>query len=162
MIAGPDQDVRLEAVWILGKLRDPKAIEALLPLLAEPGDIGLAATVALAELADRRAIPPLLSLLTNDCKPRFGLLQCLIKLDASLATDTILSMKDNLDQEDPETVAAVILPLWHVPKVRELYVVAMKRAQDAAAQDPTWAEEGTLHPIPGGVIKSSPRPPSPQ
>jgi hypothetical protein len=63
-----DWDVRQEAVWALGKIADPRAVE---PLIAALGDenwaVHRAAAEALGKMADRRAVePPVAALKDQD------------------------------------------------------------------------------------------------
>jgi HEAT repeat protein len=44
----PEEETAIRAAWILGKLRDPRAVEPLRHLLAETGDVYLAGEAAAA------------------------------------------------------------------------------------------------------------------
>jgi HEAT repeat protein len=63
-----DEDpwVRERAVWILGKLKDPRAIDGLIAALRDDdSDVRWLAALALGELKDRRAVEPLITALSD-------------------------------------------------------------------------------------------------
>ena len=64
----PDADVRKFIVDILGDIRDPRAVPALIGALAKDPDdnIRVASAEALGKIKDRRAVDPLLACLTRD------------------------------------------------------------------------------------------------
>jgi HEAT repeat protein len=83
------------AVHLLGKLRDPRAVDVLTPLLDrdENGDI---AAWALGEIGDARAIPPLIAALSSpDDVARVTAARALAKLRATRALPHLAALFDD-------------------------------------------------------------------
>lgn len=66
-LASPDKDVRLRALWVIGKTGEPSAFDPLIRSLQDP-DLRCReeAVIALGELADPRAIPFLERIIEDD------------------------------------------------------------------------------------------------
>jgi HEAT repeat protein len=74
---------RYYAVHLLGQLKDPRALDLLVPLL-DDAEINYAVAWALGEIGDRRAIQPLIATLRDrDAHVRISAIQSLEKLGAT-------------------------------------------------------------------------------
>lgn len=84
-----DLIVRGRAALMLGKLRDPRAVDPLIQALEAPGhQTPLYAAQALGKLGDRRAIPPLLHIASNaNDKVREAALESLKRLGYESAAE---------------------------------------------------------------------------
>ena len=84
-----DLIVRGRAALMLGKLRDPRAVDPLIQALEAPGhQTPLYAAQALGKLGDRRAIPPLLHIASNaNDKVREAALESLKRLGYESAVE---------------------------------------------------------------------------
>lgn len=94
-IAGQINSDRYYAVHLLGELRDRRAVEVLIPLLADP-DINYKVTWALGQIGDSRAITPLVGALKDkDALVRTMAIGALVKLDAKSALPAIEALEDD-------------------------------------------------------------------
>jgi HEAT repeat protein len=76
---------RYYAVHLFGELKDPRAVDILVPLLGDE-DINYKVAWALSEIGDRRAIRPLIAALKDrDALMRVSAIRALEKLDATEA-----------------------------------------------------------------------------
>ena len=100
---------RYYAVHLLGKLRDPRAIDVLLPLLSDE-DINYNVAWALGEIGDERAIPGLIEALSNKrALVRSIAINALVKLRATEARpyiEALLSDPAVPNAGDPIPVSA--------------------------------------------------------
>jgi HEAT repeat protein len=86
---------RYYAAHVLGELRDPRAVPALISVLKEP-NINLAAIWSLAEIGDHRAVSPLISLLASeDPTVRVIAIRALEKLRAKEAIPALYRLLDD-------------------------------------------------------------------
>lgn len=84
-VAGQVLADRYYAVHLCGGLKDPRAIDALVPLLADAG-VNYHVAWALGEIGDQRAIRPLIGALANhDALVRISSIEALAKLTATEA-----------------------------------------------------------------------------
>lgn len=66
MIASPDKKVRRNAAKMLGAVKDPRAVNALIEALRDPKeDVREEAAVSLGTAGDRRAVPALVAALND-------------------------------------------------------------------------------------------------
>jgi HEAT repeat protein len=83
LLADPEPDVVLQAVLILGRLRDPGALEALYGVLSHPDlNVVQEAILAIGRLGDGRSVPHLLPFLEGDPWVQMAALQALGDLRA--------------------------------------------------------------------------------
>jgi HEAT repeat protein len=86
---------RYYAVHLFGELKDPRAVDALLPLLGDE-DINYHVAWALGEIGDRRAIRPLIAALEDrDALMRVSAIQALEKLKATEALPQLRLLLDD-------------------------------------------------------------------
>lgn len=84
-VRGQIRSDRYYAVHLFGELKDPRAVEWLLPLL-DDADINYKIAWALGEIGDRRAIRPLMAALGDrDAHMRASAIQALVRLQATEA-----------------------------------------------------------------------------
>jgi HEAT repeat protein len=84
-VAGQVLADRYYAVHLCAELKDPRAIDALVPLLDDAG-VNYHVAWALGEIGDRRAIRPLIGALTNhDAFVRISSIESLARLNAAEA-----------------------------------------------------------------------------
>jgi len=84
------------AVHLFGELKNPQAIDALIPLLIDK-DINYHVAWALGEIADRRAIPPLIAALNDPAAlVRISAIQSLEKLRATEALPQLRALLNDL------------------------------------------------------------------
>jgi HEAT repeat protein len=88
------------AAWVLGQIKDPRALKPLVGMLQSPHHGRLAAET-LGELGDPSAIPPLIAALKYE-DARYGALIALGKLKASTAVPILVSMLDSGALTDSE------------------------------------------------------------
>jgi hypothetical protein len=65
LLKADDNDLRREAIWALGQIKDPKAIPRLAGLL-DDANVRLTAIWAMGNIGDKSAVPVLTGLLTDD------------------------------------------------------------------------------------------------
>ncbi len=88
---------RYYAVHLLGKLRDPRALDVLIPLL-DHDEVGYNAAWALGEIGDQRAIPALISALANkDALVRVSAIGALENLKAAQALPELSALFDDTE-----------------------------------------------------------------
>jgi HEAT repeat protein len=86
---------RYYAVHLLGALRDPRAVDVLVPLL-DHDEVNYNVAWALGEIGDPRAIAPLIAALRNkDALVRTTAIGALVNLKAKLAMPAIESLVDD-------------------------------------------------------------------
>ena len=86
---------RYYAVHLLGRLRSPRAVDVLVPLLADD-DIDYNVAWALGEIGDARAIPALIEALSNrDAVARVAAIGALEKMHATQALPRLASLFDD-------------------------------------------------------------------
>lgn len=113
---------RYYAVHLLGELKDPRAVDRLIPLL-DDGEISYKMAWALGEIGDTRATPPLMAALANrDALVRVSAIEALVKLRGMealpklhelLSDDAMPSAGDRLSVA--ETARAAIARLQKEP-----------------------------------------------
>jgi len=88
---------RYYAVHLLGRLRDPRAVDVLVPLL-EGDEVAYNAAWALGELGDARAISPLIHALSSkDAVVRVNAIGSLVKLHATQALPQLAKLFDDTE-----------------------------------------------------------------
>jgi len=98
---------RYYAAHVLGELRDPRAVPALISVLNEP-NINLAAVWSLAEIGDHRAVSPLISLLSSeDPTVRVIAIRALEKLQAKEAIPALYRLLDDKDRSHVDDLIPV-------------------------------------------------------
>jgi HEAT repeat protein len=86
---------RYYAVHLLGELRDPRAVDVLVPLL-DHDEVNYNVAWALGEIGDSRAVTPLITALRNkDALVRTTAIGALVNLKAKLALPAIESLVDD-------------------------------------------------------------------
>lgn len=111
--ASQDPNVRVVMAEILGRVGDPRAVEALIAALDDLPEVGMAATKALGQLRDRRAVESL-----SRVTAPFGItaVQALAELGGEKATVAVVDwvMPEGPDgpvRSDPDEAAAAIRAL---------------------------------------------------
>jgi HEAT repeat protein len=107
-IARQVESDRYYAVHLFGELKDPRAVDVLVPLL-DDDDVNFKVAWALGEIGDQRAIRPLIAALTNrDALMRISAIQGLAKLKATEALPHLRALLD--DQAMPRAGDRVSVP----------------------------------------------------
>lgn len=98
---------RYYATYVLGKLRDPRAVPALISVLSVPS-VNLGAIWALAEIGDKRAVDPLISLLANnDTTVRVYAIRALARMHAKEAIPAIYRLLNDKDRSHDSPLISV-------------------------------------------------------
>jgi hypothetical protein len=89
------QEDRYYAVHMLGKLRDPRAVDVLIPLL-DHDEVNYNVAWALGEIGDARAIPALIAALSNiDALVRVTSIGALVNLRATESLPDLIALYDD-------------------------------------------------------------------
>jgi HEAT repeat protein len=124
-VAGQVRADRYHAVHLCGELKDPRAIDALVPLLGDT-DINYKVAWALGEIGDHRAIPPLIGALANhDPFMRISSIQALEQLKATealpplrlLLTDQAMATSNGARVSVGDTAKAAIAKIQKEPSL---------------------------------------------
>ena len=127
MLRDPVWDVRRAAASALGKLKDPRAVEALTSALRDDdADVREATAIALGSLNDRRAIAPLVKALADSTSGvRRIAAAALSRIDddwsvSEEAQGAVAELKNSLQEQDSEmryTVSRLLTSLGvHTPE----------------------------------------------
>jgi HEAT repeat protein len=120
-LGDPDERVRWEAAWTLGRIGDPRAVEPLIQALGDPDErVRLGAALALGRIGDPRAVEPLIQALGDP--------HGWVRLEAAVALREI---------GDPRAVEPLIQALGDPDEwVRLGAAVALGRIGDPRAVEP--------------------------
>jgi len=125
------------AARTLGRIKDPRAVDPLIPLLQDFPDVQEAAIKALGQIGDPRAAQPLISLLRHGMggyrSPRYDVYNALLAIGKPAVEPLISTLKDR--DENRRIGAAALLGSLGDPKAIQPLKEALSRETSKEARD---------------------------